>query len=126
MTGDENDRCVWNGAVEFLLKLKPVHSRQVDVRHHTIEILHVSGLEKFLRAGVSEDREAGGAELEDESVANPLLIFDYCDPDEPTLSDSLDIVAVFRTATLRSSNNPRTRHYLFSEGLRHVANTTTR
>src|SRR5216684_3267398 len=102
MTGDENDRRVGNGAVEFLLKLKPIHSRQVNIRHHTIEIPRVGGLKKFLRAGVRDDLKAGGAELEDESGAHPLVIFNYRDPDASSRSNRIDTVDVFPLDALRS------------------------
>src|ERR1019366_2909777 len=64
VTGDENDRCVGNRAVEFLLKLKPVHSWQENVRHDTVKFVRINGLEKFLSRGIRSDLEAGGAELE--------------------------------------------------------------
>src|ERR1700720_4502691 len=102
MTGDENDRCVWYGAVEFLLKLKAVHSRQINVRDHAVQILRIGGLEEFLRAGVSDDLEAGGGRLEDKGIAHALLILDYRDPDASSLRSSIEVVNVFSRDTLRS------------------------
>ncbi|MGB3551823.1 MAG: hypothetical protein WA993_14120 [Candidatus Binatus sp.] len=103
VTGDENDRCVWNRAVEFLLKLKPVHSWQVNVSHDTIKFLRINGLEKFLSRGISGDLKAGGTELEEKGLPHPLVIFDYRDPDGSGRLNSFDVVAVFRAAALRSN-----------------------
>ncbi|MGD1028156.1 MAG: hypothetical protein ABR989_10480 [Candidatus Binatus soli] len=103
VTGDENDRCVGNRAVEFLLKLKPIHSRQVNVRHDTIKFLRINGIEKFLSAAVRSDLKAGSAELEEKGLPHPLVIFDYCDPDGSGRLNSFDVLAVFRAAALRSN-----------------------
>src|ERR1017187_698470 len=102
VTGDENDRCVGYRAVEFLLKLKPVHSWQVNVRYDTIKFLCISGLEKFLSGAVRGDLKAGGAELEEKGLPHPLVIFDYCNPDASGRRNSFDVLAGFRAAALRS------------------------
>src|SRR5882762_3202508 len=128
MTGNENDRCVWNGAAEFLLKLKTIHSRQVNVRDHTVEILRIGGLEEFLRAGVCDDLEAGGGELEDKGIAHALLILDYRDPDASSRRNSIDVVDVFPRDTLRSDRSLCRSHHPSSQcvSLQNVPNTTFR
>src|SRR5271155_1880897 len=99
MTGDENDGGVRKGAVEFLLKLKPVHPRQINVGHDTIESLRINGFEQFFRSGVSSDLEARGAELEGESPAHALVVLDYCDFDPSVGRISCGRVEVFRAAS---------------------------
>src|SRR5208282_1306410 len=68
-----------------------------------IKDLRINGLEKFLSGGVSGDLKAGGAELKEEGLPHPLVIFYYCDPDGCGRRNSFDVLAVFRAAALRSN-----------------------
>jgi|SRR5208282_130726 len=119
VTSDEYDRRAGNRALEFLLQLKPVHSRQENVRHDTIEFLGISGVEKFFRARVRRDLKTGGAELEDESLPHPLVIFDYRNPDASGRRNSFDFSDFFHAAALRSAKSLCGWHYPFIEGVRY-------
>jgi hypothetical protein len=67
--------------MQFRLKLQTTHSRQKIVHHDTIEGACVRDLKKFFGRAMRGNLKACGAELEDQRLPRPLVVFDDRNPD---------------------------------------------
>jgi hypothetical protein len=58
LSGDEDDRYLLPAILQFLLKLRPTHSRHCDVENQASSLINAIGREEFFRRRERSDRKA--------------------------------------------------------------------